>query len=211
MHLKSLSLFWLCYCLLKSVLKPFGYNVSNFRIQKFYLLVSHQVRVFLNLELFVSWSITVNFAYLLKLRLSCWKCLQAIIASTLFTSFEWLFSLILKLIPAFPTFCLLHKMPSIKYITYLLAQLTLWNILYIFFVCWLLIAAVSRTCLQQSDLKFFKHRKYFPGFSFRICLPISIPLFCLNAVTHWQSNITFKDSFIAGKLQYFFITLLMFG
>ena len=181
MHLKSLSLFWLCYCLLKSVLKPFGYNVSNFRIQKFYLLVSHQVRVFLNLELFVSWS------------------------------FEWLFSLILKLIPAFPTFCLLHKMPSIKYITYLLAQLTLWNILYIFFVCWLLIAAVSRTCLQQSDLKFFKHRKYFPGFSFRICLPISIPLFCLNAVTHWQSNITFKDSFIAGKLQYFFITLLMFG
>ena len=102
-----------CSCcdhyLLSSMLKPFGYSVSDFRIQKFSLSISRWVRVYFDLDVFVAWSIMVNFACLLKLCVSCWKCLQAIIASTFFTSFRRLFSLLLKLVSDVPTHCLLHK------------------------------------------------------------------------------------------------------
>ena len=74
------------YYLLKSTFKPFGYNVSNFRIQNLSLC---SVRVFLHLEVFVKWLIMINFVGLLKLWLS-WKCLQAIFSSTFFISFQWL-------------------------------------------------------------------------------------------------------------------------
>ena len=107
---------WVCY-LLSSMLKSFGYSVSNFRVQKFSLLTNRWVRVSLDLEVFVNWSIMTNFACLLKLCLFYWKCLQVIIALTFFTSFWWIFSLILKLVSPFATCCLLHKMHSIKYIT----------------------------------------------------------------------------------------------
>ena len=120
------------------MLKPSGYSVSNFRIQKFSLLISCWMRVSLALVVFLNWSIMVNFACLLKLWLSCWKCLQAVIVSTFSKSFRWLFSLMLTLVSAFPTNYLLNKTHSIKYITQLLVQLTLWNILYIFLVWWLL-------------------------------------------------------------------------
>ena len=99
----------------------------------------------------------VNFLFLLKLWLSFCKCLEAIIASTFFTSFRWLVSPILKLVSAFPTYCLLHKMHPIKYIT------TLWNTLYIYLVCWLVKVVVFCTCLQQSDLKFVRHGKHLAG------------------------------------------------
>ena len=89
------------YYLLIPLLKPFRYSVSNFKIEKFSLLISRWVRVSLNLEVFVNWST--------KLWLSCWKCFQVITASTLF-------SLILKLVSAFPTHCLLYKMLFIIYI-----------------------------------------------------------------------------------------------
>ena len=115
----------------------------------------------------------VNFTCLLKLWLSYRKCLQAINPSNFLTSFQWLFSLILKLVSAFPTYCLLHKMHSIKYITYLLLQLTLWNILHIFLVCWLL-KVVFRACLQQSDLKFLRHGEHLPDFSFCICIFLTL-------------------------------------
>ena len=65
-------------------------------------------------------SMLKSFGYsvcLLKLCLFYWKCLQVIIALTFFTSFWWIFSLILKLVSPFATCCLLHKMRSIKYIT----------------------------------------------------------------------------------------------
>ena len=86
------------------------------------------MRVSLHLEVFFKWSIMVNFACLLKLWLSCWKCLQAIIASTIFQSCRWLFSVILKLVSALPTYWLLHKMRFIKYIMQQPAELTLQNV-----------------------------------------------------------------------------------
>ena len=103
-------------------------------------------------------------------------------------------------------------MHFIKYITQLLAQLTLWNNLYIFGVCRPLKVVVFRTCLQPSDLKFVRHGEHFPGFDFCVCLFLTflfsillLPinslrfLFCLNAVLGWQLNISFGDSFIASK------------
>ena len=77
-------------------------------------------------------------------------------------------------------------------------------------------------CLQQSDLKFVRYGEHLPGFSFCNCLfltlffsilllPINSVrfLFCLNAVIDWQSNISFRDSFIFRKFECFHITLLM--
>ena len=155
-------------------MEPFGYSVSDFRIQKFSLSLSRWARVSLDLEVFVNLTRIVHFECLLKLWLSCWKCLQAIIASTFFTFFRWLFSLILKLVSTFPTYCLLHKIHSIKYMTQLLAQLTFWNILYIFLVCSLLKVVVFLTCLQQSDLNFVRHGEHLPCFSLCICLFLTL-------------------------------------
>ena len=104
-----------CY-LLSPMLKPFGYSVSNFRMQRFSLSIGYWMRISLDLEVFDNWSIMVNFACLLKLWLSCWICLQTIIASTFSTSFWWFSSLMSKLVSTFPTSCLLHKMHSMKYI-----------------------------------------------------------------------------------------------
>ena len=116
----------------------------------------------------------VNFACLLKLWLSYWKCLQAIIVSTFLTPFRWLFSLKLKLVSAFPAHSLLHKMHSIKYITKLLTRWTFWNILYIFVVCSLLKVVVFRTCLQQRCLKFVRHGEHLSRFNFCICLVLTL-------------------------------------
>ena len=81
MQLRSLFSSCCLYYLLSSMLKPFRYCVSNFRIQEFSTLISQWVRVTSDLKVFVNWSIMVNFACLLKLWLSCWKCLEAINAS----------------------------------------------------------------------------------------------------------------------------------
>ena len=94
-NLMQLKIFYCSFCvyyLLGSMLKPFGYSVYNFGIQKFSLSISCWMGVSLDFEVFVNWSMMVNFACLLKLQFSCWKCLQAIITSTFFTSFRWLFS-----------------------------------------------------------------------------------------------------------------------
>ena len=91
------------------------------------------MRVFLDLVVYVNWSTMLNFADLLTLQIYYSKCLQAIIVSAFFTTFWWLFSLILKLFSALPTYCLLHRINFIKYITQKLAQFTLWNTLNIFF------------------------------------------------------------------------------
>ena len=101
MQLK-VSYFSCCrFYLLGSMLKPFGYSVSHFRIQKFYLPVSRWVRVSLYLEMFVNWSLMMNFECLLKVWLSSWKCFEAIHASTFFTSFCWLFSFVSKVVSVF--------------------------------------------------------------------------------------------------------------
>ena len=42
------------YYLLRSILKPFGFSVSNFKIQKFSLSISRWVKVSLNLEVLLT-------------------------------------------------------------------------------------------------------------------------------------------------------------
>ena len=105
----------------------------------------------------------------------------------------------------------------------LLAQLMLWNILYIFLVCQLLLkVVVFHTCLQQSDLKSVRHAEHLPGFSFCICLFLTLLFlilllrinslrFLFRLVIGCQSIISFTDSFIYSKFQCFCFTLLIFG
>ena len=138
------------------MLKPFGYSASNFKISKFSYWISSWVTVSLDLEVFVNWSIMVNFGCLLKLWLSCWKRLQAIIASTFFSFFDD-YS-VLMFVSAFARHCLLHELHQIynvEVVKYLI---------YIFIGYWLL-KVVLRTCLQQSDLKFVRYGEHLPGFS----------------------------------------------
>ena len=116
----------------------------------------------------------LNFAYLLKLWLSSWKCLQVVIVLTVS-----------------------HH-----------------------FFRWFLKVAVFCTCLQQSDLTFVKHGEHFPGFSFHICLFLTLFFsvlslsinslrfwFCLNAVIVWKLIISFRDSCIASNTSNVFVSL----
>ena len=67
----------------------------------------------------VSLSIIMNVACLLKSWYFSWKCLHdnMVLEWGIFTSFLWLFSLILKKV-SFPTYCFLHNVHSTKYMTY---------------------------------------------------------------------------------------------
>ena len=91
----------------------------------------------------------VIFSCFLELWLSCWKCLQAIIASSFFASFRWLFNLILKLVSALPTELFITQ-NALRQI-YNLTDGTI-NVLEYFLVCWLLKVVVFRICLQQSKV-----------------------------------------------------------
>ena len=117
--------------------------------------------VSIDLEVFFNWLIMLKLECLLRSWLSWWKYLQAIIASAFFISFQWLFSLILKLVFAFPTY-------SVCYIKCTPSNVAAWTVdvveylIYFFwFVFWVV---VFRDCLQQSDLKFVSYGEHLPGF-----------------------------------------------
>ena len=90
----------------------------------------------------------------IKVIIFSWKCLNAnmVLAWGFFWSFLWLFSVILKRVSAFPAYCCLHNVHSIKYMAYALEQLTSWKILYVFRVCWLLKDNFVMTWLQHFCL-----------------------------------------------------------
>ena len=67
----------------------------------------------------------------------------------LFTSFQWLLSLKLKVASDFPVYCLLHNTHSIRYIRHLLLQLSLWYILIVLCVTALLKVFVDCTYVQH--------------------------------------------------------------
>ena len=56
----------------------------------------------------------------------------------------------LKRVLDFPTYWILHYMHSIKWITYWLLQVNLWNALNIHFVCWPINVFVFNTSVQHS-------------------------------------------------------------
>ena len=69
-------------------------------------------------------SIIMNFACLLKLWFYSLICLHPnmVLEWGIFTSFLWLFSLILKAVSGFPTYYFLHNVHSINCMTYALKQ-----------------------------------------------------------------------------------------
>ena len=103
---------------------------------------------FFSFFVLVSFSTIINFACLLKLWYFSQKYLHAnmVLGWGFVTSFPWLFSLTLKRISVFLTYCFLHNVHFIKYMTYALEQLTSWKILYVFWVCWLLKVDVVSEC-----------------------------------------------------------------
>ena len=136
----------------------------------------------------------------MKSWISCWKCLQAIVGSTFFTSFQSY----IKVFFVSPTYCLLHKMHPINFILLLLAHLTLWNfVFFLFFFGWLTLKSNCFSYLFATEWRsFVSYGKHFSGFSFCIFLFLTLffsilllPInslrfsFGFNAVIGWQLNI----------------------
>ena len=126
--------------------------VSNVWIQKFSLWIKHCRKISLAFFVLVSLSIIMNFACLVKLWFYSHKCLHAnlVLEWEIFTLFQWLFSLILKAVSGFPTYCFLHNVHSINYMTYALEQIVWWKILYDSWICWLLKVDVAVTCCSTE-------------------------------------------------------------
>ena len=125
---------------------------------------------------------------LLKLEAGKVKCLSTSKAFGSFTSFLWLFKQILKVVSLLPTYWELHKLHSNKYITYLLLQLILWNILNVRLV-WFLLNDTDANCLQQSILVLANHGKHLPLSllsdltSFLLCSVVLLPIICWRFVS----------------------------
>ena len=132
------------------------------------------------------------------------------------------FSLILKGISAFSTYCFLNNLYSTKYTTYALEQLTLWKILYVFCVCWLwevnvvMTAASSTISKTQGAFSSFQNAfvyfRYNVFFTFCYCQWVSwYFLSRLKSVTGSFWKFVFKDLLTDCLSQFFQIILLMFG
>ena len=178
--------------------RPCGYMVSSVWIQKFFLSIKRCLRISLAFFMLGSLSIIMNFAYLLKLWHFSWKCLHAhmVFGWGFFTSFLWLFRLILKVVSAFRRYCYLQNVHSIKYMTYTQKQLTSWKILYVFWVCRILKVNAVMNWLQHRVLLFPKHWKHFPRikvllfilftmFYSILLLPIGSLRFLLFKIFNW--------------------------
>ena len=168
---------------------------SSVWIQKFPLSIKCCCRISSGFFVLASFSIMMNFLCLLKLWLFSWRCFDAniVLGWGFFTSFLWLFSLILKRVSTFSRFC------------------------------WLLKVNVVMTWLQHRVLLFPKDEKHFPGFKVLLLilftilfsillLPISSLRFLLHlkAITGSFWKTLFRDSLIDSMLQFFRIISLMF-
>ena len=94
------------------MLKPFGYTVSNFKIKKFSLLISHWVKCG-DVHQTIS---DGKLCMLIEIVTFLFKMFASHYCVDFFHIFSMI-SLMLKLVSAFPTYCLLHKKHSIKYTT----------------------------------------------------------------------------------------------
>ena len=113
------------FYLLSSWLSPNRTSVFSFWIQMFPLITNNSRSASLEPCKFTSLSMMMNLACLLKLCPFSWKCLQARMELGFLVSFLWLFNLRLNAVSAFPTYCILHNMHSIRPIRYSLLQLRL--------------------------------------------------------------------------------------
>ena len=76
--------------------------------------------------------------------------------------FLWLFNLRLNAVSAFPTYCILYNMHSLRKITYSLLVLSLKKMLNVRFACWLMNVFVVSTWLQHRVIVPNKHSVHFP-------------------------------------------------
>ena len=100
-----------------------------------------------------------------------------------FTLFLWLFSCILKAVSAFPTYCFLHNLHTIKYITNMMQKINF--VKNVFWVCWLLKVDVVVIWLQHRVLLFQKHGKHFPGFKVLLFIFFTM-LFSILLLPMWS-------------------------
>ena len=138
-------------------------------------------------------------------------------------SFLWLFNLRLNAVSAFPTYCILHNMHSIRPIRYSLLQLRLKKMLNVRFVCWLMNVFVVSTWLQHRVLVPDKHGVHFPvlegilnflflPFSIRVLPIISFRfLFLLKAVIGCSWNNSRRFLLVWRMFQFLRTTGVRFG
>ena len=116
----------------------------------------------------------VNIAWTLKLWPGIWKCLSHGAPSVLQTSFLCVFILTFKLHSDFPTYCdFLQRLHSVRQITQLLLQETLYLIRKLFLLKILWEAEQGFSFLQQKLIDLVKHGWHFPllnFFKFKIIL-----------------------------------------
>ena len=177
--------------------------VFNVWIQKFPLWIKRCRGISL-VFLLVNFSIIINFACLLKLWFFSQKYLHAtmVLGWGFVTSFPWLFSLTLKRISVFLTYCFLHNVHFIKYMTYAQEQLTSRKIL-----CFLSLLALESWCCFRVLLVIF----FTMLFSILLLPMSSIRFFLLlKAVTSSLWHFFFRDSLTDYIFQIFRIILLMF-
>ena len=122
-------------------------------VATFLVLSSRSLHVFLVYVLVVPCLrryhlINVNLACLLNLWPGNQQCWSASSRFRLFRSFWWLLSLKLNAVSDLPEYCLLHTTNSIRYIRYLLLQLSLLYILKVF--CVNLLLKVFLDCTLYS-------------------------------------------------------------
>ena len=157
--------------------------------------------------------IHVNYTLLLKLWPGNWKCGSAWSEFCLCTSFQWLFSLKLKVVSDLPAYCLLQYIHSIRYIRCLLLQLSL---LYIFKV--LVDSLVyGRSCLTWSCRASKNHfdQSFDIVVSFLLLTIVFLPiiscryLFRLKAVVGGFVKTSLKSLFTFNKSQCLFTAFFM--
>ena len=149
--------------------------------------------VSIDLEVFFNWLIMLKLECLLRSWLSSLKYLQAIIASTFLISFRWLFSLILKLVFAFPTYsvCYIKCTPSnIAACTVYVVKYLIYSFWFVFGWLFFMIACnkvtLNLSVMESICLVFFLCLPFLTLFFLILLLRINSLrfLFCLNDVTN---------------------------
>ena len=132
--------------------------MSNLIIQKSSLLSSVLVFNSLDIFFFSSFSMMVTLACLVKSCPVDLKCLSTRMDLSLLAWFLWVFSLKLNIVSHFPTYGLKwHKMHSMRYMTKIDLQLTLWYILNCLPVFLWVNSVVFVICLQHRLFIRLKH------------------------------------------------------
>ena len=130
-------------------LNPCGCNDFSFSIQNFFRVFSTYFSSSYSILVSFSCSIIINCECLMNLWPGNRKCCSSWSDLCLFTSFQWLFRLKLKVVSDLPVFCLLQNTHSIRSIRYLLSQLSLMHILKALCVTVLLKVFFDCTCVQH--------------------------------------------------------------